>query len=148
MNWAKFKKHIRAAFLPYNFERMYQQFQNLRQGSRSVDDYSTEFYTFLARVDLNESPLQLVSRYIGGLLLQLQDVLNMFDPLTVAEAQQRASQAEKQLARRGNGSFRQTAQSTSATGSSSQPARDNSAHPSPHSAHGSAASPQGCTGGL
>ncbi|GKB86297.1 putative reverse transcriptase domain-containing protein [Tanacetum coccineum] len=82
-----------AAFLPYNFKRdLYQQFQNLRQGSRSVDEYSTEFYTFLARVDLNESPIQLVSRYIGGMRLQLQDVLNMFDPLTVAEAQQCASQ--------------------------------------------------------
>ncbi|CAN0918713.1 hypothetical protein LINGRAHAP2_LOCUS31026, partial [Linum grandiflorum] len=37
-NWVKFKKHIRDAFLPYNFEReLYQRFQNLRQGSRSVD---------------------------------------------------------------------------------------------------------------
>ncbi|GJR26976.1 putative reverse transcriptase domain-containing protein [Tanacetum coccineum] len=61
-NWVKFKKHIRAAFLPYNFERdLYQQFQNLRQGSRSVDEYSIEFYTFLARVDLNESPIQLLA---------------------------------------------------------------------------------------
>ncbi|GJR06001.1 hypothetical protein Tco_0528985 [Tanacetum coccineum] len=51
-----------AAFLPYNFERdLYQQFQNLRQGSRSVDEYSIEFYTFLARVDLNESPIQLLA---------------------------------------------------------------------------------------
>ncbi|CAN1237628.1 hypothetical protein LINGRAPRIM_LOCUS1925 [Linum grandiflorum] len=60
--WVKFRKHIRAAFLPYNFEReLYQRFQNLRQGSRYVDEYTTDFYSYLARVDLNESPLQLVS---------------------------------------------------------------------------------------
>ncbi|GJT21304.1 putative reverse transcriptase domain-containing protein [Tanacetum coccineum] len=127
---------------------LYQRFQNLRQGSRSVDEYSTEFYTFLARVDLNESPLQLVSRYIGGLRLQLQEVLNMFDPLTVTEAQQRASQAEKQLVSRGTGSFRQPANSTSGTSSSSQPARETSAQPTPQPARGSAAPPQGRTGGL
>ncbi|GJW71822.1 putative reverse transcriptase domain-containing protein [Tanacetum coccineum] len=70
---------------------MYQRFQNLRQGTRSVDEYSTDFYAFLARIDLNESTTQLVSRYIGGLRLQLQNVLNMFDPLTVAEAHQPSS---------------------------------------------------------
>ena len=143
-HWDKFRKHIRAAFLPYNYERdLYQRFQNLRQGSRSVDDYSTEFYAFVARVDLSESPLQLVSRYIGGLRLQLQDVLNMFDPLTVSEAHQRASQAEKQLARRGSGSFGKQVVPTSGIGSSSQPA-----HPTPAPPRGTTAPPQGRPGGL
>lgn len=73
----------------------------------------------------------------------------MFDPLTVAEAQQRASQAEKQLARRGTGNFRQPANSTSGTGSSSQPAWENSTQPTPQPARGSAARPPyGCAGGL
>ncbi|KAL9684326.1 hypothetical protein QQ045_021762 [Rhodiola kirilowii] len=95
-NWQKFMKHIRQAFLPYNFEReLYQWFQNLRQGVRSVDEYTTDFYQLLARTNVHESPLQLVSRYIGGLKLQLQDVLNMFDPVTVSEAHQRALQVEK-----------------------------------------------------
>ncbi|GJY08583.1 reverse transcriptase domain-containing protein [Tanacetum coccineum] len=56
-SWEKFKKHDRAAFLPYNFEReLYQCFQNLRQRTRSVDEYTTDFYESLARLDLNESP--------------------------------------------------------------------------------------------
>ncbi|GJZ01339.1 reverse transcriptase domain-containing protein [Tanacetum coccineum] len=56
-SWEKFKKHARAAFLPYNFEReLYQCFQNLRQRTRSVDEYTTDFYESLARLDLNESP--------------------------------------------------------------------------------------------
>lgn len=54
----------------------------------------------MARTDLTETPTQLVSRYISGLRLPLQDVLNMFDPFTVSEAYQRVIQTEKQLARR------------------------------------------------
>ncbi|GJV77240.1 hypothetical protein Tco_1508824 [Tanacetum coccineum] len=59
----------------------------------------SDFYESLARLDLNESLFQLVSHYIGGLRLQLKDVLNMFDPLTVGKAHQRDSQAKKQLNR-------------------------------------------------
>jgi len=40
-----------------------------------------------------------VARYIGGLRIQFQDVLNMFDVLSVSDAHQRAVQLEKQLMR-------------------------------------------------
>lgn len=100
-SWEKFKKHMKSAFLPYNYEReLYHRLQHLRQGPKSVDEYTQEFYQLLARADLSENSAQLVSRYIGGLRLPIQDVLNMFDPFTVSEAHQRALQAEKQLARR------------------------------------------------
>lgn len=59
-----------------------------------------KFYEFLARTELAETPTQLVSPYIGGLRLPLQDTLNMFDHFTFSEAHQWAIQAEKQLSRR------------------------------------------------
>lgn len=91
---------MQAAFLPYNYEReLYQRFQQLRQGQKSVDEYTHEFYQLLSRTALIEMPVQLVSRFVGGLRLPLQEILNMFDSLTVSEAHQRAIQAEKQLAR-------------------------------------------------
>lgn len=104
-SWDKMKKHMRAVFLPPNYARLiYQQLQNLRQGSRNVTDFTTEFYQLVARNDLSETDEQLVARYVGGLRIQIQDVLNMFDICTVSEAFSRALQLERQLSRRVIGS--------------------------------------------
>ncbi|KAL4573498.1 hypothetical protein LXL04_020306 [Taraxacum kok-saghyz] len=100
-SWEKMKKHMKTAFLPHNYTRtLYQSLQNLRQGTRSVTDYSTEFFMLLARNEIAETTEQTISRYIGGLRIQIQDMLNMFDPITIAEAHQRALAIEKQQARR------------------------------------------------
>ncbi|XP_057808911.1 uncharacterized protein LOC131023389 [Salvia miltiorrhiza] len=100
-SWSKLLKHLRLEFLPFNYTRtLYQRLQNLRQGPRSVDEYSKEFHQLLARNDLSETTDQIVSRYIGGLRTPFQDSLNMFAPVSVSEAHQRALLLEQQLSRR------------------------------------------------
>ncbi|KAI9184867.1 hypothetical protein LWI28_001955 [Acer negundo] len=102
-DWEKMKQKLRKEFLPHNFTRlMYQRLQNLRQGMRSVDEYTTEFYELLVRNDIEETQDQLVSRYCGGLRTQILDMINLFDPVTVTEAHQRALQLEKTLSRKSN----------------------------------------------
>jgi hypothetical protein len=99
-------KKMRPAFLPHNYLRtMYQRLQNWNQGSKSVDEYTEEFHKLLARVDLSESDEQLVSRYIGGLRTQIQDTVNLFDPVNISSAHQRALLVEKMLARGSMGVF-------------------------------------------
>ncbi|GJZ81306.1 putative nucleotidyltransferase, ribonuclease H [Tanacetum coccineum] len=83
-------------------ERIYQRLQNLKQGSKSVEDYATEFYQLIARNDIQEIEDQLVSRYIGGLRVQIMDFVNMFDPMTLSDAYQRALAFEKQNRRVGS----------------------------------------------
>ena len=96
-SWEKMKKHMRAAFLPYNYQRiLYQRLQNLKQGTRSVEEYTTEFYQLMARNEIQETNEQMVARYIGGLKLQIQDTLNVFNIMTVSEEHQRALTVEKQ----------------------------------------------------
>ncbi|XP_022001881.1 uncharacterized protein LOC110899297 [Helianthus annuus] len=105
VTWTKMKKCLRSNFLPHNFQRlMYQRLQNLKQGAKSVDDYTTEFYQLIARNDIQEPEEQLVSRYIGGLRVQIMESVNLFDLLTIPEAHQRALAFEKQN-RRVGGSF-------------------------------------------
>jgi hypothetical protein len=76
---------------------MYQRLQNWSQGSKYVDEYTEEFHKILVRVDLSKSDEQLVSQYIGGLRIQIQDTVNLFDPMNISAAQQRALLVEKTL---------------------------------------------------
>ncbi|PWA82093.1 reverse transcriptase domain-containing protein [Artemisia annua] len=95
--WQKMKKCMRANFIPHNYQRlMYQRLQNLKQGAKSVEDYTTEFYQLIARNDIQETEEQLVSRYIGVLRFQIMDSVKMFDPVTLSDAHQRALDFEKQ----------------------------------------------------
>lgn len=71
-SWERLKKHMRRAFLPYNCERnLYKKLQSLRQGTRTVDEYATDFFHMVARTTLVETEEQLVSRFIGGLGYQI-----------------------------------------------------------------------------
>ncbi|GJT15402.1 putative CCCH-type zinc finger family protein [Tanacetum coccineum] len=81
---------------------MFQRFQNLRQGIRTVEGYTEEFYELVSRNDLSDSEEQLVSRYFGGLLQSIQDVLCLYTFWTVSEVYQRALAVEKQQTRHGN----------------------------------------------
>ncbi|GJR80379.1 putative nucleotidyltransferase, ribonuclease H [Tanacetum coccineum] len=99
-NWRKMKKCMRANFIPHNYQRL----QYLKQGSKSVEDYTAEFYQLIARNDIQETDDQLVSCYIGGLKAQIMDSVNMFDPVTLSDAYQRALAFEKQNRWVGNSS--------------------------------------------
>ena len=44
-----------------------------------------------------------MAQYIGGLKVQIQETVNVFDPISVSAAHQRALQIEKQLGRRSSG---------------------------------------------
>ncbi|GKA44864.1 putative nucleotidyltransferase, ribonuclease H [Tanacetum coccineum] len=71
-------------------------------GNKSVEDYATEFYQLIARNDIQETDDQLVSRYIGGLRVQIKDSVNMFDLVTLSDAYQRVLAFEKQSRRVGS----------------------------------------------
>lgn len=87
--WEKFEKLLKKNFLPYNFDRtMFTRLQNLRQGTRSVDNYAEEFSLLLTRNEIYYSEVQLVCCFVGGLRPQIQNSMSQFDPTMVAEAHQ------------------------------------------------------------
>nr|GEX15743.1 hypothetical protein [Tanacetum cinerariifolium] len=86
-DWVKMKKLLRENFIPHNYQLlMYQRLQNLKQGTKS------------------ETEDQLVSRYIGGLRVQIMEPVNLFDPVTLSDAHQRTLAFEKQNRRFGSSS--------------------------------------------
>ena len=81
----------------YNYDQlMFQRLHNIRQGPRSVAEYSTEFFLLITRVDLQDSERQLVARFTACLRQQIQHTINLFNPLTLSEAHQQALTIESQ----------------------------------------------------
>ncbi|KAE8699360.1 putative CCCH-type zinc finger family protein [Hibiscus syriacus] len=100
IDWEKMKKKMKSHFLPFGYtQTLFQRLHALRQGARSVDDY-TEFYQLVARNDLSETDEKMVARYLGGLRQPLQDVLSLHSLWSVSEAYQRSLAVEKQQNRR------------------------------------------------
>ncbi|CAA0833578.1 F-box associated ubiquitination effector family protein, partial [Striga hermonthica] len=121
-SWSNFRKYVEREFVPFNYDSLvYQQLQNLRQGSRTVDDYTNEFYRLLTRVELRESKHQLVSRYVGGLRSTVRDMLNLFRPESVSDAYQRALLVEAQVAQKSGTSAWSTRPGGAAGGTPFQP---------------------------
>jgi hypothetical protein len=96
-DWHELKREMNREFLPLNYRQtLYQQLQSLTQGSRSVDDYTLEFYRLEARNQLNESEDQRVARYLHGLRGSIQDTLVVHTFYNVSEAQSKAKALEQQ----------------------------------------------------
>ncbi|KAE8676682.1 putative CCCH-type zinc finger family protein [Hibiscus syriacus] len=101
IDWEKMKKKMKGHFLPFGYtQTLFQRLHALRQGARSIDDYTEEFYQLVARNDLSEMEEQMVAWYLGGLRQPLQDVLSLHSLWSVSEAYQRALAVEKQQNRR------------------------------------------------
>lgn len=99
LSWDKLKKTMRKAFLPFNYDQiMFQRFHGLQQEMRSVEEYATEFIWLLRRLDVQYTDQQIVECFINGFRHQkMKDNLNLLNPLTLAEAHQKALIVEAHL---------------------------------------------------
>lgn len=67
-----------ARFLPANFEQiLYQQYHHCQQGHRSINKNTKEFYRLGAQVNLNENEGQLGIRYMAGLIIPIQEKIEL-----------------------------------------------------------------------
>ena len=72
-SWSKMRCLLRYRYLPPIEQILFQQYQDCRQGSRTVQAYVEEFHKLSSRNNLSEMDAQQVARFVGGLRLNVQD---------------------------------------------------------------------------
>ncbi|KAH9292377.1 hypothetical protein KI387_042439 [Taxus chinensis] len=100
--WPKMLKHLKAKFMPSDYQqKLFREFQNLRQKESSIQAYTEQFLRLQIRTDLQEDDEHAATRYINGLRFQLQDELALLKVNTVDEAYQFSLKAEEKFIRWG-----------------------------------------------
>jgi len=95
-NWPKMKKLIRQRFLPKDYQQvLFTQYQNCRQGIRTMEEYTLEFQRLSSRNDLEENEDQMITRYVGGLKYLIQDKMPLHTIFDLADAINMAERVEK-----------------------------------------------------
>ena len=71
--WTEMKNLLKQIFLPVNYSRdLRPNFQYLKQGSKTIVEYSEEFMTMQAHCGVDEDEDVLVDRYFNRLTLDIQ----------------------------------------------------------------------------
>jgi len=96
--WAKMRRLLQAKYLPPDYEQiLFQQYQDCRQGNRTVQAYIEEFHKLSSCNNLSETDAQQVNRFVGGLRLTIQNRVSMQTIYSLNEAINLATKAEAQL---------------------------------------------------
>ncbi|KAL6195223.1 hypothetical protein ACLB2K_030843 [Fragaria x ananassa] len=75
-SWEKMRKELRKKFLLENYtQNNFLNLHNIRQGSRSVDEFTEEFELVTTMCGVIEEEEQTIARYLGGLRKVIQDVV-------------------------------------------------------------------------
>ena len=99
------KEKLRSKFLPADYRQtLFQKLHNLRQGSKTVQEYIEEFYNLQARNDLRENEKQRIAHYLAGLHPQIQDELIFYNFQQIDAAYSHVLKIESKLKRQ---TFRQ-----------------------------------------
>ncbi|VFQ82894.1 unnamed protein product [Cuscuta campestris] len=76
--WAKMKSLLKKKFLPAEYvHENFAKLQTLKQGSKSVEEYTREFEELLLRCDLQEDDEQTFVRYLFSLNLQIANTVEL-----------------------------------------------------------------------
>jgi hypothetical protein len=96
--WTKMKRLLRSRYLPPDYEQiLFKQYQECRQGARTVEAFLEEFHRLSSRNNLLETEAQQVARFVGGLRWAIQDRVAMQTVYMLTEAVALAIKAETQL---------------------------------------------------
>ena len=93
--WRRMKQLLQGRFLPSDYEQyIFYAYQRCTQDSKSVNEYTAEFFRLAKRNQLSESENQLATRYLSGLKQTIRDKIGVDMVFNVQEARNLAMKAE------------------------------------------------------
>ncbi|XP_024009449.1 uncharacterized protein LOC112084532 [Eutrema salsugineum] len=100
-SWNQLKAIMRRRFVPSHYHReLHFKLRSLTQGSRSVEEYYKEMETLMMRADIREDMEATMARFMGGLIREILDRLEVHHYVELEELLHKAIMLEKQLKRR------------------------------------------------
>jgi hypothetical protein len=105
--WAKMKRELKRKYLPDHYKQdAFMKFHNFKQRELSVEEYTAEFDHLMIRCDVVEQEEQMIARYLGGLRVEISDVVQLQPYWTYNDVCKLAMKVEKQLKEKRGNSFR------------------------------------------
>src|SRR4051812_19081966 len=99
ITWRTMKQVMRDRFIPRNYIRsLYDKLQNLKQGTKSVDDYYQEMELIMQRARVREESEQTLQRFLSGLTYNIKRIVRHHQYHDMNDLLHHAREAEAQLA--------------------------------------------------
>ncbi|KAJ9538373.1 hypothetical protein OSB04_031106 [Centaurea solstitialis] len=78
-SWEEMKMFMRRRFVPSHYFRdLHNKLQNLKQGSKSVEDYFKEMEVTMIRANVDEDREATMARFLHGFNLEIRDCVEMY----------------------------------------------------------------------
>ena len=92
---------MRAKYVPPHHKReIFQKFQSLSQGSKTVDEYYRDIELAMMRANVDEDDEATMARFMGDLNREIAHLVELHNYDTIDEMVQMAKKVERQLKRR------------------------------------------------
>ncbi|CAA7017935.1 unnamed protein product [Microthlaspi erraticum] len=99
--WEEMTRIMRQRFIPSYYQReLHSKLRRLTQGSKTVEEYFQEMEVMLLRANVIEDREATMSRFLGGLNREIQDIVEMQNCVGLESMLHKAVLAETQLKRR------------------------------------------------
>ncbi|XP_031375623.1 uncharacterized protein LOC116190098 [Punica granatum] len=106
-NWEGMKAVMRRRFVPSHYYRdLYLKLQNLKQGSKTVEEYHKEMEIAMIRANVEEDREATMARFISGLNREIANIVELHHYVELEELVHMAMKVERQLKKGGRSSSR------------------------------------------
>ena len=100
--WAKMKDKLKSKFLPSHYiQDNYSKLHHLKQGSKSVEEYTREFEQLLLKCDLREDDAQTMVRFLSGLDESIAHIIELHPYTSLDDLSSLAYKVEQQRKSKG-----------------------------------------------